>query len=41
LKCRMVGTDGLRRELIEAEDFCNFCKQHQQGSWETGSTPNG
>jgi hypothetical protein len=28
LKCRIVGTNGLRRELIEAEDFCDFCKQH-------------
>lgn len=30
LKCRIVGTNGLRRELIDAEDFCEFCKQHQR-----------
>lgn len=30
LKCRIVGTDGLRRQLIDAEDFCSFCKQHQR-----------
>jgi hypothetical protein len=30
LKARMVGTDGLRRELIDAEDFCQFCKQHRR-----------
>jgi len=29
LKCRLVGADGLRRALIEAEDFCEFCKQHR------------
>jgi hypothetical protein len=29
LKCRLVGTDGLRRALIEAEDFCEFCKEHR------------
>lgn len=28
LKCRVVGTDGLKRQLIEADDFCDFCKQH-------------
>jgi hypothetical protein len=30
LKARMVGTDGQRRELIDAEDFCQFCKQHRR-----------
>jgi hypothetical protein len=29
LKCRIVGTDGLRRALIDAEDFCEFCKEHR------------
>jgi len=27
LKCRTVTTDGLTRQLIDAEDFCDFCKQ--------------
>jgi hypothetical protein len=30
LKCRIVPDNGLRRELIEAEDFCEFCKQHDR-----------
>ena len=30
LKCRIVGTNGLRRVLIDAEDFCEFCKQHRR-----------
>jgi hypothetical protein len=30
LKCRVVGTDGLKRQLIEADDFCDFCKQHRK-----------
>jgi len=30
LKCWVVGTDGLRRELIDADDFCEFCKQHRK-----------
>jgi hypothetical protein len=30
LKCRIIGSNGLRRELIDAEDFCDFCKQHQR-----------
>lgn len=29
LKCRAVGTDGLRRQLIDVDDFCEFCKQHR------------
>lgn len=27
LKCRTVSSDGLTRQLIDAEDFCDFCKQ--------------
>jgi hypothetical protein len=30
LKARTVGGDGLRREVIDAEDFCQFCKQHRK-----------
>lgn len=30
LKCRVVGTDGLKRRLIDADDFCDFCKQHRK-----------
>jgi hypothetical protein len=30
LKCRTVGSDGLQRQMIDAEDFCEFCKQHRQ-----------
>ena len=30
LKCRVVGTDGLRRQFIDADDFCDFCKQHRK-----------
>jgi hypothetical protein len=30
LKARTVGTEGLRRELIDAEDLCQFCKQHRR-----------
>jgi len=30
LKARTVGTGGLRREVIDAEDFCQFCKQHRR-----------
>lgn len=29
LKCRTVGTEGLKRRLIDADDFCEFCKQHR------------
>jgi hypothetical protein len=29
LKSRAVGTNGLKREIIDAEDFCQFCKQHR------------
>jgi hypothetical protein len=27
LKCRTVSSDGLTRQLIDADDFCDFCKQ--------------
>jgi hypothetical protein len=30
LKCRVVGSDGLRRHLIDAGDFCEFCRQHRK-----------
>lgn len=30
LRCRVVGTDGLKRQLIDADDFCDFCKQHRK-----------
>lgn len=30
LKARTVGTDGLKREIIDAEDFCEVCKQHRR-----------
>ena len=30
LKCRTVASDGLKRKLIDAEDFCDFCKQHRR-----------
>lgn len=30
LKCRTVPSNGLKRELIEAEDFCEFCQQHHR-----------
>ncbi len=30
LKCRTVRTGGLERQIIDAEDFCNFCKQHRR-----------
>ncbi|HEY6181096.1 MAG TPA: hypothetical protein VIW67_02560 [Terriglobales bacterium] len=29
LKCRIVPTSGLKREIIDADDFCRFCKQHR------------
>jgi hypothetical protein len=28
LKCRIVRTNGLERQLIDATDFCAFCKEH-------------
>jgi hypothetical protein len=30
LKCRIAGVNGVRRELIDAGDFCEFCKQHRR-----------
>jgi hypothetical protein len=30
LKCRTVGADGLTRQMIDAEDFCDFCKRHRK-----------
>ena len=30
LKSRVVGTEGLKRQLIDADDFCDFCKQHRK-----------
>jgi hypothetical protein len=29
LKCRIVRTKGLQRQVIDATDFCDFCKQHR------------
>ena len=29
LKSRILATSGLKREVINAEDFCQFCKQHR------------
>lgn len=29
LRIRMVETSGLHRQIIAAEDFCDFCKQHR------------
>jgi len=29
LKRRMVRTNGLQRQVIDAADFCDFCKQHR------------
>jgi hypothetical protein len=30
LRCRTVGAHGLKRQLIDAGDFCDFCKQHRR-----------
>jgi len=30
LKCRIVETNGLQRQVIDAADFCDFCKQHRR-----------
>jgi hypothetical protein len=30
LKCRSVAPHGLKRQLIDADDFCEFCKQHRR-----------
>jgi len=29
LKCRTVNASGLKRQIIDAEDFCDFCKRHR------------
>jgi|SRR5579862_154503 len=29
LKCRIVETGKLKKEIIDAADFCEFCKQHR------------
>jgi len=29
LRARIVPTNGLKRQIIEADDFCKFCKQHR------------
>jgi hypothetical protein len=41
LKGRTVPDNGLRRELIEAANFCEFCKQHYREIVGTGLTPIG
>jgi hypothetical protein len=30
LKCRTGGGEGIKRQLIDADDFCEFCKQHRR-----------
>lgn len=30
LRSRTVGANGLKRQLIDANDFCDFCKQHRR-----------
>jgi hypothetical protein len=30
LKCRTEGADGLKRQLIDADEFCKFCKQYRR-----------
>jgi len=30
LKCRTIGSNGLERQIIDADDFCDFCKQHRK-----------
>lgn len=30
LKYRTVGVEGLKKQLIDADDFCEFCKQHRR-----------
>jgi hypothetical protein len=29
LRSRIVGTNGLQRQIIDAEGFCDFCKRHR------------
>jgi hypothetical protein len=30
LECRSVRTSGIQRQIIDAEDFCEFCKRHRR-----------
>lgn len=30
LKYRVVGANGLKRQFIDADDFCDFCKRHRK-----------
>jgi hypothetical protein len=30
LKCRIVEANGLQRQVIDAADFCDFCKRHRK-----------
>jgi hypothetical protein len=30
LKCRTTGVEGIKRQLIDADDFCEFCRQHRR-----------
>jgi hypothetical protein len=30
LKCRTIAAEGPKRQLIDADDFCSFCKQHRR-----------
>jgi hypothetical protein len=30
LKCRTVEAEGLKKQLIDADAFCDFCKQHSR-----------
>jgi hypothetical protein len=30
LRSRVVETSGLQRQIIDAEDFCDFCKRHRR-----------
>ena len=30
LKCRIVETSSVQRQIIDAEDFCDFCKRHRR-----------
>jgi hypothetical protein len=30
LRSRIVETSGLQRQIIDAEDFCDFCKRHRR-----------
>jgi hypothetical protein len=30
LKCRSFRSEGFERQIIDADDFCNFCRQHRK-----------